>query len=482
MAKANILVEIAGRSIKLNSTLAKANKRVNDFSKKASQKLGQITKKAAIAVTAATGIITAAFVKTANEIDKLAKVSSKLGIPIEALQRLNFQAKLAGVSSEQFNVALQRMVRRVAEAAMGTGEAAGALQELGIDAKRLVNLSADKQFEIIADALSKIPTQGEKVRKTFKFFDTEGVALVNLFNGSLSKTGEEYKKLGTTISTEQSKQIEKFNDLKTTVGEVFNGILKFTTVALTPAFKRIVEITKEWLDNMGGAENVAKILAKAIVDLADVGVQAFKGLLNTVDGIRIGFNGAILAAIQLTKILKGIANAASKIPLPGPAGAAFKTASDLTLPSNRTLDDAGVTAARSIDEARSRINSRNSTESIFAKLRERLGKESSNLASQISPIDINTLTTKGGGSANQRSFGSITDASGRTLRLGDTKSQSGVASITDAETGRTKTINLNINADKEKLVKAVINSTDFTEAVRQGVSINTNNAARNVDR
>jgi len=65
-------------------------------------------------------------------IDKLGKVSSKLGVTSQELQRFRFAAKLAGVEETALDMGLQRFIRRVGEAAQGTGEAKDALKKMGI--------------------------------------------------------------------------------------------------------------------------------------------------------------------------------------------------------------------------------------------------------------------------------------------------------------------------------------------------------------
>ena len=59
------------------------------------------------------------FVKIVNDgIDKVAKFSTRLGLAVDQLSKMQFVASQAGISVEQFNMATQRMTRRVAEAAL----------------------------------------------------------------------------------------------------------------------------------------------------------------------------------------------------------------------------------------------------------------------------------------------------------------------------------------------------------------------------
>ena len=49
--------------------------------------------------------------------DAIGETASKIGVGVEALQELRFAASLAGVEQQTLDMALQRFVRRVAEAA-----------------------------------------------------------------------------------------------------------------------------------------------------------------------------------------------------------------------------------------------------------------------------------------------------------------------------------------------------------------------------
>ena len=60
------------------------------------------------------------------------QTADKLGVGVEELQRMRYAADLSGISTQTFDMALQRFTRRAAEAAAGTGEAKDALAALGI--------------------------------------------------------------------------------------------------------------------------------------------------------------------------------------------------------------------------------------------------------------------------------------------------------------------------------------------------------------
>ena len=135
--------------------------------------------------------------------DAIGKTSDKLGISNSALQELQFAAVQSGVSIETLNMGLQRFGRRAAEAAAGTGEARNALKQLKIeltDGQGALR-STEALFMDTMKALSEIENPLERVRLSFKLFDSEGVALVNMA-GNVGELREQAQKLGIVLDDE----------------------------------------------------------------------------------------------------------------------------------------------------------------------------------------------------------------------------------------------------------------------------------------
>lgn len=187
-----------------------------------------------LAVTAVLEKLTS---QVAESYEKVAQTADKLGLTTEALSGLQYAAHQAGVESNTFDMALQRMVRRTAEAAKGMGEATGALNELGLSAASLNQMSPDEQLIAIADALEKIPNEADKVRLAFKLFDSEGVALLQMFKegtDEMQRFREEAAQLGIVVSEEAAEAARDYAEankrfkaswegLKNKIGEEFLG-------------------------------------------------------------------------------------------------------------------------------------------------------------------------------------------------------------------------------------------------------------------
>jgi hypothetical protein len=193
-------------------------------------------------------------------VDALAKTSDKLGVATEQLAGLHRAAELSGVATKTFDMALQRMTRRLSEAAAETGEAKDALKELRVDAVALAQMAPDQAFLEIARAMEQVHSQGDRVRLAFKLFDSEGVALVNTLRmgaKGLQDIIRETERFGTAISRVDAAQIEevnnKFNDMRIRLDGIFQQI----AVKISPLLLSVVTD----FDNLGiaGKEAADKI-------------------------------------------------------------------------------------------------------------------------------------------------------------------------------------------------------------------------------
>ena len=188
--------------------------------------------------------LTHSLLTTAQQLDHVAKTSAKLGIATEQLQSLTHAADLTGVGAVKLEMALQRMTRRTAEAAQGTGEAVKAYEELNLNAAELVKLSPEKTLYRIADAMQTLNSESDRIRVAFKLFDSEGVDLVNTLkdgSASLQAMQKEAFDLGIAVSGENLGKIEKFNDEMTRLKAFFTSAKMSLVIDIAPAAAEAVE-------------------------------------------------------------------------------------------------------------------------------------------------------------------------------------------------------------------------------------------------
>jgi vacuolar-type H+-ATPase subunit E/Vma4 len=315
---ASLVVDLSANSASFNSEMAKSKKTagswatdVKKYAKAASAAL------AASGLAAAAGLVVLTKASMTN-IDALAKHADKIGITTKALAGMRHQAELNGVANNALDMGLQRMVRRISEAAHGTGVASTALAELGLNAEELNKLSPDQQFSAIADAMEDVSNQSDKVRLGFKLFDSGGVGLINVMRGgsaAMAEAQQEANALGITISRIDAAKIEAANDATLRSEQVWKGLGNTLAINVSPFITAMkTDFTESAIANDGFRDQVAtgmKVVSKSI---------GFAG--NAIRGMQLVWKGTQLVVAtftaatltNLTSLSRSLAEFASLIP------------------------------------------------------------------------------------------------------------------------------------------------------------------------
>jgi len=238
--------------------------------------------------------------------DALAKTASKIGTTTEALGGLRYAAEIAGIETRTMDMALQRFTRRTAEAAVGTGEAKGAIKELGINAQELNRMPLDKRMVVLANAFENVKSESDRLRLAFKLFDSEGAALVNVLSqggDGLKEMLGEAKALGLTMSSTAAKGVEDTVDSLTKLSGLFKGVTDQVVAAFAPALEAIVvrftAFLQQSIKAKGGVENFARAIAVDLLGGVQIALQAFEDLAN---GFISVYNMALRGKDALTRM------------------------------------------------------------------------------------------------------------------------------------------------------------------------------------
>jgi len=222
-----------------------------------------------------------------NASDQLAKTASKIGTTTDALSKLHHASELSGVSTDTMNMALQRFVRRTAEASKGTGEAVGALRELGINATDIQRLPLDKRMMVLSDAFANVSSQSDKLRLAFKLFDSEGAGLINMLNngsGALGDMFSEAEDLGLVLQQMSADGVERANDSIYKLASIARGLFRQFTASLAPAIEQVSNTLRAILvdagKTAGGFKSLGDYLATGFIDSLIKGVTFFEDAIN----------------------------------------------------------------------------------------------------------------------------------------------------------------------------------------------------------
>ena len=225
---ASLIVDLRLRAAKYIDGLKKARNQQNRFRREAEKTRRQL-KTLAISFAAVAG--PAALVLFISRItqadDEIRKMSKNLGVATETLSAWEFAAGIAGVSTQDLLTGIRRLQKNISDADKGLTTAIRAFDDLGVSYKALLRLSPERQFEIVADALSKIELQAVKARVALDIFGRSGVKLIEMTkNGAagINAMKTELMLLGGVLTTDVASANEEWVDAMLRIKTALIGV------------------------------------------------------------------------------------------------------------------------------------------------------------------------------------------------------------------------------------------------------------------
>jgi|GEM_PF-3579107 len=191
-----------------------------------------------------------------NSIDagaEISKLSDRLGASTEALSQYRHVAEMSHIPFEVLTKSWQMMEKNISAAAQGTGPAKKGLDELHLSAQNLNQLKPDQQFEILADALSKVPNPADRVRLAFEIMGRSGVQMLQAMQGGSEKIRElrdEADRLGLTLHQAVADKMLAASEAMKEIKEAALGLGNTLAVQLAPAIVKVAEFIEkcvEWV-------------------------------------------------------------------------------------------------------------------------------------------------------------------------------------------------------------------------------------------
>lgn len=256
---ARLTVALYANSAQFVSELQKSNKKAKDWKKEMTAAFNVVKTASVVAAAGTVAALTTIYNQQSALIDQTAKFADRIGISTEALSQLRYASELTGVGAKSLDMSLQRMTRRIQEAAQGSGEAKAAIKDLGLDAQALGKMTPDQQLYSLADAFSEVDDQSERVRLSFKLFDSEGVAMVNLLAGGakgLAEMTAEADALGVTLDRVSAAKIEMANDAMFRINAMTTAVKQNIAIELAPVVKILADEFVTMAKEYGGMQAV----------------------------------------------------------------------------------------------------------------------------------------------------------------------------------------------------------------------------------
>jgi hypothetical protein len=216
-------------------------------------------------------------------IDSLNDLSARTGINVEALQGYSLAAKLAGVDTEQFGTAVQRLAVNIGKATPGDA-LDKALKGINLSLADLRALSPEQQFSEIGQAISQLPTAADRAAAAVAIFGRQGAALAPLFRegaASIEELQARAERLGIIISETQVNNVADMNDAFDLVAATINGIVGQVIGNLAPAVTAVTNEFLRFVEEWSGAQGEGGTgIANAITDVLLQGAQYFAAIFD----------------------------------------------------------------------------------------------------------------------------------------------------------------------------------------------------------
>ena len=218
-----------------------------------------------------------------SSIDTLNDFSARTGIGVEALQGYSLAAKLAGVDTEQFGAAVQKLAVNIGKATPGDA-LDKSLRGINLSVQELRALSPEDQFSAIGNAISQLPTAADRAAAAVEIFGKQGAALAPLFRegaASLEELQAKAERLGIIVSETQVNNVADMNDAFDLVRATIEGIVGQVIGNLAPAVTDVTNQFLQFVESWSGAQGEGGTgIANAITDVLLRGAEYFAGIFD----------------------------------------------------------------------------------------------------------------------------------------------------------------------------------------------------------
>jgi hypothetical protein len=235
--------------------------------------------------------------RISSAFDSFNDLSARTGIGVEALQGYSLAAKLAGVDTEAFGTAVQRLAVNIGKATPGDA-LDKSLRNINLSVTELRGLAPEQQFSAISDAISGLPTAADRAAAAVEIFGKQGAALAPLFRegaASIEELRERAQRLGVIVDETQISNIAAMNDAFDLARATVEGIAGQVIGNLAPAVTAVVDQFLKFIEEWSGAEGrggtgIANAISEILLDGAQVLADVFDSLTGYLSGFSIGFD------------------------------------------------------------------------------------------------------------------------------------------------------------------------------------------------
>ena len=288
--------------------------------------------------------------KIVDDMTELGRTAERLGVGVEAFQRLAYAAKQTGVDTERLADAMKDLDVKLTDGIARGGSFAELIDELGMDMNALAEMPADKRMLAFADAIQN--ASGSLSRFGADEFGDAMFELLPL----LEKGSEGILELGDSATTMSKQQIKAAERATTKIDGVITNMIAQLSI---------------WVAELGMFfEVIITGATQAAIEIANVWKPIAKLITSAVSGNLVGTKKAF---DQITKQGEGAADRVKK--------AMTDIMDEQIAASKETPEDSGMTAAERA-RRKSESDARKKAADEQVKEKERINKLDKQIADE----------------------------------------------------------------------------------------------------
>jgi len=244
MSAANINIDLAVNTAKLESGFKRGQQQANSFLSRIKDGFGiglgiKLFNKAESMVQ---GIIDK-IPGELKEVSSMGRVAERLGMSVRAFSSLQYAAQRTGVDVEHLQKGMLHFSNTVTKASEGNKEATELLARFGLTAQDFANLPLEEKLAKLADAFKNL-TPDQRLLAATELFGARGVAMASMLSGgsaAIEKLTAQARQLGIAVNDDDVRKAREYTRAVADTDAAFAGMTRRIALESAPAFATMAQ-------------------------------------------------------------------------------------------------------------------------------------------------------------------------------------------------------------------------------------------------
>jgi len=210
------------------------------------------------------------FNETAKMIEDTKHLADAIGATTEEIQVLQRAAALAEVDMDMLGRNVKMLTKNLGNASMGKGPAAEMLEQLGLNAQKLIQMPLTEQLTVIGDRMQALGSSAQRVAVATALFGKSGTDMIPFLMQSsdgLRELQSEMVATGEVFSATDAAMVDEMGDSVTMAWGVWNAFKNQLVIQVAPAIKYLADLTRDWAQT--GNNAVRTMVSDGLVRFVD---------------------------------------------------------------------------------------------------------------------------------------------------------------------------------------------------------------------